>query len=281
MNDNICISVALVTRNRPVSLAQCLASLRAQDVQPFEVIVSDDSDADFVDATRQAALAQGCRYVTGPKRGLYANRNYAASQCTGTHIRTMDDDHTFPTGHFAQCLAAVQSDSQAVWTTGEVCFVDGKYHGKAETAAQLQPSGLGGPVTDPDNNWAIADGSTIYPATVFQRGLKMVEEFPLGSSYLEFGAYLYRRGYRGRCVPGASVEHHATQATIDRGMSRADVASWMFASLCFNLHFKRNLMLATKYAAANLLHSRQRAALLTAMPGMVARARERWSAPTP
>ena len=42
------LSVALVTRNRPGSLQRALASLRSQNIQPFEAIVSDDPDEEFV-----------------------------------------------------------------------------------------------------------------------------------------------------------------------------------------------------------------------------------------
>lgn len=96
MTQDIRISVALVTRNRPESLRRCLTSLRAQDVQPWEVVISDDSD----DHESALALAKefGVRHVLGPKRGLYGNRNSSALACEGTHIRTMDDDHTFPPG---------------------------------------------------------------------------------------------------------------------------------------------------------------------------------------
>jgi len=50
MSTPIRLSVALVTRNRPESLDRCLASLRAQDTQPFEIAVSDDGDDPAVTA---------------------------------------------------------------------------------------------------------------------------------------------------------------------------------------------------------------------------------------
>ena len=53
MSAAIRLSVALLTRNRPESLRRCLASLRAQDCQPSEIIVSDDSD----DPSAAAAIA--------------------------------------------------------------------------------------------------------------------------------------------------------------------------------------------------------------------------------
>jgi glycosyltransferase involved in cell wall biosynthesis len=271
MKNDIRISVALVTRNRPEPLRRCLASLRAQGVQPFEVVVSDDSDDAFSNAAREVAEQFDCRYTTGPRRGLYANRNSAALQCTGTHVRTMDDDHTFPPGHFEQCFAAVLSDPRAVWTTGETSFLGGKFFDKSETATQLHPSGVGGPVADPDDNWAVADGSTVYPREIFARGLRMVEDFGYGSGYLEFGAFIYRHGFRSRCVRGAFVEHHADAATL----TRRNIPAALFASLCFNLHFRRNLPLAARYAASYALL--RQPSLAFRLPSLLKKARNRWN----
>src|SRR6516225_7228710 len=111
----ISLSIALVTRNRPGSLERALLSLRDQDEQPFEVVVSDDSDHEFVSEIKMIAQKFDCRYVRGPHRGLYANRNFAALNCRGTHIRTMDDDHVLPKNHFAECLAAVRQEPDAIW----------------------------------------------------------------------------------------------------------------------------------------------------------------------
>ena len=269
MNDDVRQSIALVTRNRPDSLRRCLESLRAQDERPHEVTVSDDSDDEFATETRRVAGEYDCRWIAGPRHGLYANRNFAALQCSGTHIRTMDDDHTFPPGHFAQCAAAVRSDPKAVWTTGEIGFIDGKFHDKAETAAQLHPSGVGGPVDDPGDNWAIADGSTIYPAEVFRGGLLMVEDFGFGSSYLEFGAFLYRHGFHSRCVRGAIVEHHAEISTLIRD----NPESRLFASLCYNLFFQPDLLRAARYTVPYLGRNFSLAAKL---PALFRRSKLRW-----
>src|SRR4051794_2314477 len=94
------ISVALVTRNRPAGLKRVLSSLRSQEPQPFEVVVSDDSTEEEWRTANQGIASQfGCRYQAGPCRGLYANRNLAARACRGTHIRSMDDDQEFPPHH--------------------------------------------------------------------------------------------------------------------------------------------------------------------------------------
>src|SRR5262249_44300614 len=113
------LSVALVTRNRPDSLRRTLTSLRGQGTQPFEVVISDDSDDGRAVETEALAREFGNRYVRGPRGGLYSNGNHAAAACTGTHIRTMDDDHEFPAGHVGQCLDAVARDPTSVWVIGE------------------------------------------------------------------------------------------------------------------------------------------------------------------
>ena len=234
MDRQILLSVALITRNRPGSLERAIASLRAQDRQPFEILVSDDSDEDYVPEVRPIVQKFDCRYLRGPRRGLYANRNFAALNCTGTHIRTMDDDHILSQGHLGQCLAAVREDPAAIWTTGERGFLNGKSVGIAKTAPQLGPAGVGEAIVRPDDNWGIADGSTIYPREVYDRGFRMVEDFGFGSSYLEFGALLYNRGWKCRCVKGVFVDHRAIS------LSRPDPLSLSFASICFNRYFCPN-----------------------------------------
>jgi glycosyltransferase involved in cell wall biosynthesis len=261
---SISLSVALVTRNRPGSLEKAIASLRVQDEQPFEIVVSDDSDDEFVSEIKTIAQKFGCRYVRGPKRGLYANRNSAALNCRGTHIRTMDDDHVLPREHFSQCLEAVKSDPDAIWTTGEIGYLDGEVSNVAEVANQLGPSGVGERIENHSDNWGISDGSTIYPRDVFDRQFRMVEDFAFGSSYLEFGAFLYKNGWKSRCISGALVEHHAAV------LSQPDPASIIFACLCFNLYFRPNLI---RFCRCLAPHWRE----LRVLPNLFQRARKRWN----
>ena len=270
MSAPIRLSIALLTRNRTASLCRCLASLRVQDAQPWEIVISDDSDPAPAEVNRAIAGEFGARHIPGPRRGLYANRNAAALACEGTHIRTMDDDHTFPPGHIARCLEAVSRAPDAVWACGEMSYVDGAYQTPPTDAAQLHPSGVGGPVSDPDDNWAIADGSTIYPREVFASGLRMLEDFGYGSSYLEFGAYLHRHGFHSRLLRGTWVEHHAEAATL----MRTDIRSRLFASLCFNLHFRRHLGRAAKYVCSYAFW--REPSLARELPAILRRVRARW-----
>lgn len=247
------LSIALVTRNRPESLERCLRSLRTQSVQPFEVIVSDDSDSTFVEMTQAVAQRWNCQYIKGPQRGLYANRNHVAKACKGTHIRTMDDDHVLSDRHLEKCLQAISSDPLAIWTTGEIGFIDGNYYGETKVAFQLSPSGFGKLVQDPDNNWGIADGSTIYPREIFDKGYFMVEGFGYGSWYLEYGAFLYRNGYRSRCIPDALIMHYANKVTLER-LDFNIFYSRFYASLAYNIYFQPNLILTLRYLLSYFIH---------------------------
>jgi glycosyltransferase involved in cell wall biosynthesis len=235
------LSVALVTCDRPDALERGLASLRSQNVQPMEVIVSDDSHSDRSELVRDLTAEYGGIYCAGPRQGLYANRNFAALHCRGSHIRTMDDDHILPLDHFSRCIDAVKSDPSSIWTVGEMGFLDGVVVGVAETAKQLGPAGVGEKIEDRNNNWGIADGSTIYPREVFDRGFRMVEEFGFGSSYLEFGAYLYKNGWRCRCIPDAQVKHYATAVACPDSLSQR------YASICFNRYFRPNKFRLLRY----------------------------------
>ena len=224
------ISVAVATRNRPESLERTLRSLGQQDSQPYEVIVSDDSDEESAERTRSVTELLGATYRRGPQRGLYANRNAAALACTGTHVRTMDDDHEFPEGHWSSCEAAVADDPSCVWIIGEIVPSEGLFK-TDECPGELHPRGFSVPPKDPDDTWAIADGASIYPRRVFSDGMRFSEAFMFGASYLEFGSLLRSAGYRIRYLRGTYVVHHADFANRSFNNDEEDLAAKSFATL--------------------------------------------------
>ncbi|WP_183959133.1 glycosyltransferase family 2 protein [Salinibacter ruber] len=204
---DIDLSVALVTRNRPESLGRTLQSLRAQRVQPFEVVVSDDSDPKYVDEVQRVAERYDCRYVEGPKKGLYPNRNRAAQACRGTHIRTMDDDHEFPEGHIEACLEAIRSDPEAVWVIGEKNYSTGLDSAAIAGPGEIHPRGHTVIPEDDQHSKAIADGSAIFPNKVFSEEGGYREKPWAGYLYLELGSRLKSRGLRIREVKDTHVLH--------------------------------------------------------------------------
>jgi len=223
------LTIALVTRNRAFSLERTLASLQRQGTCAVEILISDDSEGDEVPRTREIADAYGCRYMSGPRRGLYANRNASALAARTTHVRTMDDDHEFPPGHLDACLAAIELDPSAVWTLSEVRPGDPHGDGRDTPPGQLNARGFSGPPAPNAPMWAVADGATIYPRSIFTEGRLFVDDFPFGAAYLEFGSRLYKAGFQIRHLAGTYVIHHydpATRSFLDR---RIDLASRFFA----------------------------------------------------
>jgi glycosyltransferase involved in cell wall biosynthesis len=226
------LSVALVTRNRPVSLKRTLDSLHQQSVQPWEVIISDDSDDDQTGAVADIAAAYGHGYVRGPRRGLYANRNQVAIACQGSHVRTMDDDHEFPPGHFEECLKAIAADRNAIWIIGEYLAEQTNRTIPPECPGQLHPRGFSTAPPNPDDCWALADGASIYPRAVFEAGHRFSEAFPFGATYLEFGSRLHWLGYRMRQLATTYVIHHYEASNRSFADPQSEMAAEFFAMFC-------------------------------------------------
>ena len=235
------LSVALVTRNRPASLERTLKSLRSQDVQPWEIIVSDDSNADRAAEVRRIATTHDCRYIAGPRRGLYANRNFVALACQGTHIRTMDDDHEFPPDHLSECMGAIVRDPEAVWIIGEYLPTEAHKGAPPLCPGQLHPRGFSVAPRNPDDCWAIADGATIYPREIFDSGVRFPEAFPFGAAYLEFGSRLHFLGYRIRQLTSTYVIHHYEQAKRSIIDPEKEQAAEFYAMLCHSFIYQRSL----------------------------------------
>ncbi len=241
VHDEIKLSVALVTRNRPDSLERTLKSLRAQDVQPWEVIVSDDSDAEYALEVERVAAAHDCRYLTGPHRGLYSNRNHVALACNGTHIRTMDDDHEFPRDHFDECLKAIACDPQSVWIIGEFLPAQ-KIKAIPDCPGQLNPRGFSTTPPDTQACWAISDGASMYPRSIFEAGIHYIADYKFGAAYLEFGSRLNWLGYRLRHLNSTYIIHHYdpnTRSFLDLSI---DLASRFCAMLCHSYIYQPTML---------------------------------------
>jgi glycosyltransferase involved in cell wall biosynthesis len=254
------LSVTIVTRNRPDSLARALRSIRDQTSnQPFEILVGDDSTSEYVEPNQRVAEQFGARYVASPRRGLAANRNHLAKSACGTHIRTMDDDHEFIDRHLEECAEAIETDPRAIWVIGER---SGDPSNPTITRpGQLNAYGCSEPPTDLDNCWSLADGATIYPREVFDRTSGLAEMFPYGHAYLEFGSRLYWLGYRVRHLLITHIVHHDEDSTRRKdsvwlGDPTQIAASRLFASLTHSFAYQpswRNVSRALLVCAKELI----------------------------
>jgi glycosyltransferase involved in cell wall biosynthesis len=119
------VTVAVCTRNRPESLARCLASLLALDPPPgdltqgFEILVVDNAPPD--DRTRRTVeAAPGVRYAMEPRPGLNFGRNRALGEARGDILAFVDDDVVVDRGWLAGLHEAWSENPDAKGFTGLV-----------------------------------------------------------------------------------------------------------------------------------------------------------------
>jgi len=230
---SIQLSIALVTRDRPEWLRQCLQSWRLQSVQPFEIVVSDDSCDALQTETRQIAEHFGARWIAGPQRGLYANRNRAFRTARGTHIMSADDDHTHPEGFVRTIADAIESDPEAIWTVSERS--PNRPTDPLEPPGELRSNGTIGPPENAEDSAAIACGSTVYPRKIFESGLYYNETYRFGGIWYLWGHQLRKAGFRIRHCPETFVWHHT-----ESSRPRQDDLEWLRHQLECNLYVQVN-----------------------------------------
>jgi glycosyltransferase involved in cell wall biosynthesis len=224
-SEDIRISVALVTRNRPASLERCLQSWRAQVIPPAEIIVSDDSDELNAPAIAELARRYDGIYTRGPRRGLYANRNHASLACTGTHILSADDDHTHPTDYLKQVLSVVRAHPERVWIFAERS--PDALSAPINCPPELHRSGFGCSPRNPDDCAAIADGSSVYPREIFDSGLRYDDSYPFGTMWYLWGRVLVKNKWRISFSDATYVIHH-----IENGGRETNVSVLHNQMLC-------------------------------------------------
>lgn len=223
------LSIGLVTRNRPNWLRRCLESWRSQEVQPAAIVVSDDSDDSQQPEMRQIAKQFEARWIAGPRRGLYANRNNAFRSAMGTHVMSADDDHTHPLGFVEAVISAIDSDPAAIWTVSERS--PNNPDAPLLVPGELRSNGTVGPPENTKHSAAIACGSTVYPRKVFDMGLRCDETYSFGGIWYLWGHQLRNAGFRIRHCPNTFVWHH-TESSI----SRASNVPWLEDQLECNLY---------------------------------------------
>jgi len=89
--------------------------------------------------------------------------------------------------------------------------------------------------------WAIADGASIYPRDIFERGLRFYERFLFGASYLEWGSRLHWLGYEILHLKDTFVIHHYDPDARSFSDIHALWASTVFAGLCHSFIYQPTL----------------------------------------
>jgi glycosyltransferase involved in cell wall biosynthesis len=235
------LSIALVTRNRPDNLNRVLSSIFAEYPDIYEVVVSDDSnDESLKEQNKLISKKYGCKYIAGPQLGLYANRNCALKECSGTHIRTMDDDHTFPESHFAECLETIRKEPETIWTIGEynhmVKINDRKI--PLPISGQLHPRGFSYEGSNNDEYYGISCGGSIYPRKVIDSKMFNCDYYKFGKLYLEYGARLKFKGFKLKPLRTTYIIHNDDRLKNKDSLMHVDIIECThFAMFCLSFKY--------------------------------------------
>jgi glycosyltransferase involved in cell wall biosynthesis len=117
------VSVVVPTHNRPDTLRQALASIRALEASDltFEILVGDNG-AD--PETAKVAAAFGAIHIPVVRKGAGAARNAGLRAATGEFIAFLDDDDVWLPGHVRPHLALLDANPEIEGVLAQVMAVD-------------------------------------------------------------------------------------------------------------------------------------------------------------
>ncbi len=109
---NPLLSVIIPVYNGERFLAEAVASVRAQNYAPLEIIIVDDGSTDGTPDV-VAGLGNDIRYVSQPNAGPAAARNRGLELARGEIIAFQDADDVWPDGKLTQQLALLKQTPEA------------------------------------------------------------------------------------------------------------------------------------------------------------------------
>lgn len=117
------VSVVVPTHNRPDTLRQALASIRALEAGDlaFEILVGDNGDAA---ETKAVAAEFGAIHLPVTQVGAGAARNAGLAAARGAFIAFLDDDDQWTGAHVRPHLAMLDADPELEGVLAQVIAVD-------------------------------------------------------------------------------------------------------------------------------------------------------------
>jgi glycosyltransferase involved in cell wall biosynthesis len=112
------VSIVLPTYNRVAFLPGALASISAQQLVDWELIVVDDGSTDDTRAALEkatAGLAQPITYLYQENQGSYAARNTGLARARGRYVAFFDSDDLWLPHHLQDCVAALEANADVDW----------------------------------------------------------------------------------------------------------------------------------------------------------------------
>ncbi len=114
-------SIIIPTCNRPVFLAEAVASVLAQGFQQFELLIVNDGDTEIADFEDKRI-----RVLSNQMRGAVPARNLGVSEAKGDYIAFLDDDDFFiDRNHLDKANVALGKLADFYFANGTMYFRDG------------------------------------------------------------------------------------------------------------------------------------------------------------
>ncbi len=187
------ISLCICTRDRPAELERVLASVSAGRSLPEVVLVSDDSQAPGI-AEKICSRFPFVQYLSGPRRGLCANRNAVISWAASDFICLSDDDCIISASFFSRLRELLPTLPGNTIITGDV-IEDGV------RIVPNNPSFLGHFRKPPNGSFRnINLNSNCFPRNALT-ATHFDESLIYGYEDMDLCAQLLRKGYRILHVP--------------------------------------------------------------------------------
>lgn len=121
------VTIVLPTYNRASFLPRALASIRAQQLTDWELVVVDDGSTDATPSI-VASLAQPFHsrvtYLRQANKGAYAARNTGLLHARGRYVAFFDSDDEWLPHHLHDCHAALEANPDVDWVYGASRIVD-------------------------------------------------------------------------------------------------------------------------------------------------------------
>jgi hypothetical protein len=128
------VSVLMPTFNGAPFIRRALASLRAQTLTDWELVIIDDGSSDGTDTVARPSLADPrCSYHrTEENRGLGAALNLALEHARAPYVAYLPSDDLYYPTHLAALVALLERERDAV-----LAFAGARHHGHSDVAGQI------------------------------------------------------------------------------------------------------------------------------------------------
>ena len=214
------ISVLVPTRDRPESLARCLAGLERQTVRSeLEIVVIDDGSRSAASIAQVVGRTAGARLVRQESRGVAAARNAGAHVALAPVICVTDDDCVAAPEWAERLRSAIRAGADAAaGATRNFRPEDPLAEATQAIVNYLAERSLGAPPTT-----SFAPGSNLAYTAETARAVAFDERYGPGGEDRDWCARLVASGRKLVWEP-AAVVHHEQDLTLVRFLRKH--ANW-------------------------------------------------------